>query len=265
MTRPTARQAATTVLTLCLIGLSATVSAQVLETETARPLAKGVLEIGANLEVQTSSEGREIDVPLVFEYGLTDRLGLLIEPVASSAFLPNVGPRAHTVGDTEVTGIYLLSSERQRWPAFALAGEVKLPTAESRLIGTDHTDFAGILILSKRFGNVETHGNFSYTFVGQPAGAALSNIMGGALALEAPIGRRFRIYGELLASSGATPGNEGHTLPSTMVVTEAASQEMVGSIGLGVYVHPKVFLSLGVSYDNNGAILFRPGLTFRSR
>jgi len=28
---------------------------------------------------------------------------------------------------------------------------------------------------------------------------------------------------------------------------------------------PKLFVSLGVSYDNNHALLFRPGITFSSR
>ena len=75
-------------------------------------LAKGAVKLGGNLELQTSPEGREVDVPLVIEYGVTDGLELLIEPVASSHILPKVGPRAHSVGDTEVTALYRLRPRR---------------------------------------------------------------------------------------------------------------------------------------------------------
>ena len=35
--------------------------------------------------------------------------------------------------------------------------------------------------------------------------------------------------------------------------------------GESLYLGPKWFLSLGVSYDNTHAVLWRPGITFRSR
>jgi hypothetical protein len=249
-----------------VFGIAAITSGQVLETETARPLAKGTFELGGNLEVQTSSEGRELDVPLVVAYGLTNQLELLIEPVASSLIAPTFGAHAHGVGDTEVTTLWRLRPEAGGWPAFTVGGEVKVPTAESRLIGTGKVDVAGILIASRRLGRVDTHANLTYTFVGQPAGASLTNIIGGAFAVEAAVGRRYRIFSEVLASTGATPGGEGDALPGTTIVQEAAGQEIVGTIGAGVYVHQRhVFLSLGVSYDNNRAILLRPGVTFLTK
>lgn len=69
---------------------------------------QGALNVGGNIEVQTSSEGREFALLLVFEYGVADRLQLLIEPVATSRIGPEVGPQAHGVGDTEVTALCLM-------------------------------------------------------------------------------------------------------------------------------------------------------------
>ncbi len=63
-----------------------------LETETARPLGRGVFEVSGNFEYQTSSEGREAAVPFAAEYGLTDRLELLVEPVAWTAIRPKTVP-----------------------------------------------------------------------------------------------------------------------------------------------------------------------------
>jgi hypothetical protein len=81
-----------------------------------------------------------------------------------------------------------------------------------------------------------------------------------------PIGRRFRAYGEVLGTT-STGGGEGDALPGAglAIVPEAAGQELVGTVGLGMYIHPRWFVSLGVSYDNTHAILWRPGITFRSK
>ena len=247
------------------VAWAAVCPAQVLETETARLRRKGAVQLGANFEYQTSSEGRESAIPFVFEYGITDRLELVVEPVAATQIRPKSGTRASGAGDTELTLQYLIAHEG-KWPALALGGEIKFPTARNSLIGTGRTDFAGILIASKRLGNVDTHLNLVYTFVGQPNGAALSNTVGGAVAVMVPLARRFRAYSEFLATTSAG-GGEGDTLPipTTSIVPEAAGQEFVGTVGVGVYLNPKWFLSFGVSYDNTHAVLFRPGITFRSK
>ena len=252
---------------LVLIGACSTIAtsagAQVLETETARLRLKGAVQAGTNFEYQSSSEGHESAIPFTFEYGITDRLELVVEPVARTHIRPNTGTKASGAGDTEMTLQYLLHREG-KWPAFALGGEVKFPTAKNSLIGTGKADYAGILIASKKFGNVDTHLNLSYTLVGKPEGTKLSNVVGGALAAMVPIGHRFRVYSEGLATT-STGGGEGDVGTGAPLVAEAAGQELVGTLGVGMYVHPKWFLSLGVSYDNLHALLWRPGITFRSQ
>src|ERR1700732_835323 len=98
---------------------------QILETETARPVGKGVFEIGSNFEYQVSSEGHEVALPFAVEYGFTDRLELLVEPVAYTAIRPKVGTRATGGGDLETTLTYLMVRETGGAPAVALAGEIK--------------------------------------------------------------------------------------------------------------------------------------------
>src|SRR5712675_3082403 len=92
----------------CVILAPGGLCAQVLETETARPLQKGVLEIGAGYEFQHSREGDEVAIPLAFELGLTNRLGLLVEPVPYTAIRPKAGQSATGFGDLEITASYLL-------------------------------------------------------------------------------------------------------------------------------------------------------------
>jgi hypothetical protein len=240
--------------------------AQVLETETARLRVQGAVQAGTNVEVQTATEGHEWALPMLFEYGITNRWELVVEPVARTWIRPHVTPRATGLGDTEITLEYLARMESGAWPAIALAGEVKAPTARNTLIGTGQRDVAAYLIASKRFGHVDTHVNVTYTWVGQPPGTTLSNIWGTAFAAMYTPASRLRLYGEVLTTMSATGQAEQTTVfGPAPIVAEAATQELVGTIGAGVYVRPRWFLSVGVSYDNTAAWLIRPGITFRSK
>jgi hypothetical protein len=238
--------------------------AQILETETARPVGKGVFEIGTNFEYQVSSEGHEAALPFAVEYGFTDRLELLVEPVAYTAIRPKVGTRATGGGDLETTLTYLVRRETGAAPALALAGEVKFPTTNNRLISTGRTDYTGYLIGSKRFGGLDTHADIGYTVVGRPAGASLKNIWNFAFGWERSLGPVSELYGEFLGNTAAvaTPETIGPTPPGT--TPEAPSGEFVASLGVARYVIPSLRLSLGLSIDNNSAVLFRPGFTIRT-
>ena len=44
---------------------------------------------------------------------------------------------------------------------------------------------------------------------------------------------------------------------------EAAGEEITGTLGMRYYVLPNAFLSVGVTCDNNCALLIRPGFTYR--
>src|SRR4051812_42252331 len=99
-----------------LVFLPGMAAAQILETETARPIGKGTLELGTNFEYQTSSEGTESALPMAVEYGLTNRFELLLEPVAYTAIRPKVGQSATGVGDMELTATYLARHESSGAP-----------------------------------------------------------------------------------------------------------------------------------------------------
>ncbi len=241
-------------------------STQVLETETARLMRRGGYELGTAVEIQTSREGTERAVPVAVEYGATDRFALLVEPVGYTAIRPRRGLRATGAGDLEITAIGLLRDEAGALPALALAAEVKLPTARNTLIGTGKADYAAYLIASRRVGPLDLHGNLGYTILGRPAGVALNNIVSGAVAAEWRLNPRFELFGEALGNTSATPeGGPENPSTTTPTAAEVVGGEVVGTVGLGVFATPHLLVSLGVSYDNNQATLFRPGITYRWR
>ena len=257
---------ATLFATMSLGALATACHAQALETETARFLRKGTYELGSAFEFQTSKEGIERAVPLALEYGLTDRFSMLVEPVAYTAIRPKRSAQATGPGDLEVTAFYLLRAEAPGVPALAVAAEVKLPTAKERLIGTGQTDYAAYAIASKRTGRFDSHANLGYNINGQPVGVTLVNTFSGALATEFHLSNTVELFGEVLGttSSAGEGGGDNPANPS-VVAPEAAGGELVGTAGVGVSPVPHLLLSMGLSYDNNHALLLRPGVAFRLR
>ena len=231
---------------------------QPLETETARLPEQGHGNVQLPVEFQTSKAGQEFAVPLALEYGIFNRLELAIEPVLYTSIRPKNGPSASGFGDTEVTLTYLFSAESMAIPALAIAGEVKFPTTKNTIIGTGKTDYRVVLIASKRFGNFDLHGNLGYTFVGKPSGSGLGNIIDYAVALEYEVNPRLTLMTEILGNTSS--GGSDNPLSTNQ---EAAANEVIGLVGFEYRPNASLGFSFGVTYDNNNAILFRPGVTFR--
>jgi hypothetical protein len=241
--------------------------AQVLETEESKPLLRGQVEIGTGLEFQTSREGTETALPIAFEYGLTEKLTLLVEPVGFTGIRPKIGTRATGFGDLEITVFYQVLSERKVLPSISVSGEIKIPTARNQLIGTGKTDYTPYLIASKTIGRFFTSANLSYTFIGKPQGVVANNLFNYAIGTIFTASRRSILFGEVYGNTSAL--GEGETpegvpaLNASMNTSELSGGETVGSLGFGYFFKKELLLSFGVSYDNNKAVLFRPGIEWR--
>lgn len=240
---------------------------QVLETEDSKPLLPKQFMIGTGLEYQTSNEGKEIALPLEFEYGLSKKFTLLVEPVAFTSIIPNTGTKATGIGDLEVTLFYQIVKEKKFLPSISVSGEIKIPTAKNTLIGTGETDYTPFLIMSKTTGKFFTSINLSYTFLGKPEGVIANNLFNyavGTIFTASPKAILFaEFYGNTSAmGSGETPENTTPSDPN-MNTSELSGGETVGSLGYGFLLKKELLLSFSVSYDNNNAILFRPGIDWK--
>jgi hypothetical protein len=63
---------------------------QPLEAESARPPLARSLEVQTTFEFQTSKDGTETAIPFATEYGITDRLAFMTEPVFYTSIRPKV-------------------------------------------------------------------------------------------------------------------------------------------------------------------------------
>jgi hypothetical protein len=233
-----------------------------LETETARVPEQGAVTVENVFEAQDAPDGNEFALPLALTYGLTDRVELLVEPVPYTFIQPKIGRRATGVGDLEVTAIALVRREAHRLPALAVAGEIKLPTARDVLIGTRKADYTGYFIASKRIGSLDLHANLGYTLVGKPLGIQTSNMLLYAAAVEVRATRKVDIVSEFLGNTaGSAVAETSADTVSNRVAAEVAGAELVGLIGMRYHASRRITYSFGVTYDNNRAILFRPGVT----
>jgi hypothetical protein len=243
--------------------------AQVLETEDAWPLIPGQVELGAGLEYQTSKEGYENALPLSIEYGLSKRFTLLVEPVAFTTIHSKFSKHVTGLGDLEITLFYQLLKETKGMPSISLSAEIKLPTAKDSLIGTGKTDFTPFIIASKTTGKFFTSANLSYTFLGKPPGVTASNLFNYAIGTVFTVSEKSIFFGEVYGNTSAL-GNDApeSTVPpipgNPQKAPEISGGERVGAVGYGYYVNKNLLLSFGVSYDNNHAVLFRPGIVWTS-
>ena len=239
---------------------------EVLETEESKPLLPHQLEIGAGLEFQTSKEGKEIAFPLALEYGLSRRFTLLVEPVVYTNIRPNNGTQAKGLGDLEITLFYQLVTEKNGWPSVSVSGEIKIPTANNNFIGTGKTDLTPFLIASKTSGKFFTSLNLSYTFLGKPQGVVANNLFNYALGTIYTASAKSIFFTEVYGNTPATAGEtaDGTVPPNcTGQTTELAGGETVAAIGYGYHLKNNLLLSFGISYDNNMAFLFRPGVEWK--
>lgn len=265
-----------------------------LETETARLLPPGHFEFSTAFEYQKSSNGEEYDTPLALEFGLIDRVEVLIEPVPYTSIRAPGGPAATGLGDLEITLQYLLLHEKKYIPAIVGAFEVKIPTARNLQIGDRVTDYRLYLVASKRWGDFDFHANVGYNIVGQPANVKTKNPIDLEFAVEWFAHPKFDVFGEInyidssrgsggggTASTGeggaAAAGRVRHfaadagdgsgagtgTALNGRLTAEIAGTEILGTLGTRYHLRPDVDLFGSVSYDNFNAVLYRIGVTYK--
>lgn len=227
--------------------------AQVLETEESKPLLPGQFEIGTGLEYQTSVEGTETALPLAIEYGLSKRFTLLIEPVAFTNIQPKVGEGAKGIGELELTLFYQIMTEKKWLPATSISAEVKIPTAKDSLIGTGKIDYTPFLLMSKNIGKFFASMNLSYTFLVKPEGVEVRNLFNYAIGTIFRASAKSILFGEMYGNAAGVEGPDNAS-------SEISGGELVVAGGYGYYLNKELRLSFGVSYDNNNAVLYRPGI-----
>lgn len=216
----------------------------VLETETAELGHKGEWLISNSIQFERSPEERAQFTLFQYEYALTDRAEILIEPFFQEWVQPKDGDSFHGAGDLEITPSYMIHPETATAPAVALALKIKVPTASNRNIGTGKVDYYPYAIIGRHFGNWIMNANLGVDFVGQVPGESLRHQAIYDLALQRDVSDKITVYGEVFGNSKPSAGEK-----STVAAAVAMEYQ--------VTKHFNWFVSVG--YDSNNLANIRPG------
>ncbi len=220
----------------------------VLETETAELGKKGTLGLSVGVQVEREKDGTKTVFTLnQFEYALTDRAEILIEPFFHEWVNPADGKSFEGMGDLEITPSYMVVLEKGYLPAVVLAFKLKVPTAKNFDIGTGEYDYLPYIILGKTFGPWVLNANFGYNFITSPRGQSLNNQFIYDISAEYEITPSWSVYGEIFANTSPQSGARGTF--SGAVATEYRFTK-----------HFNAFISIG--YDTDRLFNVRPGLNY---
>ena len=219
----------------------------VLETETAELGVKGDSLISTALQVERSKDGGLAYFTVnQYEYAITDRSEILIEPFFYEWDKPKHGPAYSGVGDLEITPSYMMMlDDPHSWlPAALAAFKLKVPTATNRNIGTGEFDYQPYIILGKNIGPWIWNANIGYDFVTHVKGERLKDQFIYDLSVQRNITERLGLYAEIFSNSSPAFGEKG-----TFAGAIAAEYKF--------NEHFNVYTSLG--YDTDSVTTLRSG------
>lgn len=220
----------------------------VLETETAELGKKGGWLISESVQFERERDGSRTTFTLMqFEYALTDRAEILIEPFFQEWDKPKGEKRFHGMGDLEITPSYMIVlDDPKRWiPAVVLALKVKVPTAKNRNIGSGRVDYYPYVILGKKVGHWLFNANFGLDVIARSKNDHdTRNQFIYDFSVERQLTDKWSVFAEVFANSKPAVGDVGTFAGA--VATEYKFTE-----------HFNAFVSVG--YDTDRLFNVRPG------
>ena len=221
----------------------------VLETETAELGKKGHGLVSAGVQFEREKDGSRTTFTLnQFEYAVTDRAEILIEPFFYEWDRPKSEARFSGMGDLEITPSYMVLVEKPNLPAIVLAFKLKVPTGRNPEISTGKFDYLPYVILGKTWGPWVLNANFGYNFITSPSrDEPLKNQFIYDLSIERKITENWSVFAEIFANTSPALGQTGAFSGAT--ATEYHFSD-----------HLAAFVSVG--YDTDGMVNVRPGFNF---
>ena len=135
-----------------------------IETETAQIGNKGDIGFSQSIEFAKADDGSSGGTLTQFEYGLSDRAEILIEPFFYEWETPDGEKRVSGRGDLEITPSYMVIKEHSWVPAVLLASKIKVPTGAEKIGGTRKYDFYPYVILGQHYGDWTFNANLGVNF-----------------------------------------------------------------------------------------------------
>lgn len=181
-----------------------------LETETAELGKKGEGLLSFAIQLEKDKHGNKTYFTLnQFEYAITDRAEILIEPFFYEYDKPKGAKSFSGMGDLEITPSYMIVMEQDYIPAIVLAFKLKVPTATNSDIGTGKFDYQPYVILGKTYGNWVFNANLGYDFITSPSDESLKNQFIYDLSVEYKFSEVWSVFAEGFGNTSPADGEKG--------------------------------------------------------
>jgi hypothetical protein len=140
--------------------------------------------------------------PLVLRFAATDRVLLEFEMSTFISEKDPSGDRKTSVGDSRAGIQVVAHKESSSTPGVAFAYNIKIPTAsKEKMLGTGKVDHRLVLLLSKKFGNLDVNFNGAYLNVGRQNSEHRVSGAQGALNGNYEFKNNFGLIGEISSQS----------------------------------------------------------------
>lgn len=149
-----------------------------IETETAQLEKQGESNFSQSYEWAhaSGSNGGSAGGSLTqWEYAITDRAEILVEPFFYVWDHPKGEPKEHGYGDLEITPSYMFVEENGWIPAMLIATKVKVPTGTQKVGGSGEYDYYPYLIFGQHFGSWTFNANAGVDFQGKEEGGGFTH------------------------------------------------------------------------------------------
>lgn len=233
---------------IILIAMNATyvMANTAIETETAQLGKQGELAFSQSIEYEKAKDGSAFGTLTQFEYALSDRAEILIEPFFHLWEKPDGGPNADGQGDLEITPSYMVVTEDTWLPAILVALKVKVPTGSENVGGSGKYDYFPYLIFGQHYGNWTFNANIgvNYANTGKKYDTPFSHK--GTFEKRAV----WDLEAETEIYPNVTSFIEVYSAEDGIKTISTALQYQLGK-------HSNIFLALAYNKDNS--IIIRPG------
>lgn len=145
-------------------------------------------------------------LPLALRYAATSRLLVEFDLGTLASETDQTGVRMTGIGDTRLGFQVVALKDTEEHPALAFAYYIKLPSAsEAKGLGTGRVDHRILVLISRKFGEVDMDVNGAYLIVGREQASGWVTGGQGALSFSGQFKNGFGLQGEL---SGQTKDDE---------------------------------------------------------
>jgi len=210
---------------------SSAFAARPLSTDDAGTIEKGHIEFEGGFEYVNNVDN-EYNWSTTLKYGLRENWDFGVE-IPYQALDVSEGDDVDGVADLVICSKYRLLDQSVNIVNLAINFKIKTKTGNNdKGLGAGDIDYSATAILTKELGNITSHINLGYTYVGGPEGTDNDSLFSYALALEYPLDNKCNLVGEFTGETNFEGDFNNNPFAGLIGCNYAVSEDIAVDLGL---------------------------------